>query len=77
MLYLRPVHPERIKFQLEYSGFNDIEYIYWQKEKSLTNEKIKTSIQNSELDGNIKDLLLMSNSCLNVPEDYGIIGRKV
>ena len=74
--HVKPVHPERIKFQLEYAGFYDIEYIYWQKSHIEYHEKLVKDIQKSQLSERIKGLLIQDSEYMNCPADYGIVGRK-
>lgn len=74
--HIRPVHPERIKFQLEYAGFYDLEYIYWQKSHIEYHEALVKEVEMSELPERIKALLIQDSKYMNCPADYGIVGRK-
>lgn len=74
--HIRPVHPERIKFQLEYFGFYNIEYIYWQQQNLEYVQNVVGLLETTELHPAIKDTLEKVVQALSCPEDYGIVGRK-
>ena len=74
--HIRPVHPERIKFQLEYYGFYNIDYIYWQQQNVDYVNNITELIQETDLHPAIKDMLTKMTQQFNCPGDYGIVGRK-
>lgn len=75
--HIRPVHPERIKFQMETFGFYKIEYFYWDNRVKEYRENMKQSIISSEnLSESAKGILLLSNEWFNSSPDFAIIGRK-
>lgn len=74
--HIRPVHPERIKFQLEYYGFYNIEYIYWQQQNIEYVKNVTDLLRTTELNPIVEEAFIKVIEQFNSPEDYGIVGRK-